>query len=41
MDLFFDAELTFEKLEPRTEGFAVREDAELYSVKPARRKLKW
>ncbi len=38
-DLFSDAQLVFEKAEERRAAWVVREDQELYEVKPARKKL--
>ena len=39
-DLFNDAQLIFEKAEERKNAWVVRENQELYEVKPARKKLK-
>ena len=38
-DLFIDVQLIFEKAEERRAAWVVREDQELYEVKPARKKL--
>ena len=37
-DLFSDVELIFEKAEERKAAWALRENQELYEVKPARKK---